>query len=566
MARWAIALAVSGAGLAVGAFTLAVARGHPGYWFAGGSPLEDVALLMTGWLLIGCGIATRLHRTESRVGLLVAAAGFAWFLPEWNNPEVGSSLVFTVGLCLGAACPPLVAQAVVAYPGGRLRSAGERSLLAAAYGVNLLLLGVLQALVFDPQELCTQCPRNLLLVDGHAALAAELVRAGDGLGLAWALAAAVLLGSRALRAPGASRPVLAGGSVYIGLVAAWFAASLDTGYLGAGTFERRLWLAQAAALAVLVAGVGWGWLRVRKARREVARLVVALGRAPSAGGLQSVLAGIVGDPGLVVAYPLEDGEHLVDAGGRTVELPGGLDWTAVVRDGRTVAVLAHRRGLLADAELGGEVTAAARLALENERLQAEVRARVEAVRASRARIVEAGDAERKRLERDLHDGAQQRLVALSLSVRLLRERSPDVEMLERADVELRAAIEELRELAHGLYPAVLADEGLGAAVEALAEESRVPLRVGALPGERFAAALESAAYAVVAETARAATGALAVCAGCAGSTLEVEVEAPGFDGLDVVALEDRVGSLDGRLAVANGAGRVTIRAELPCGS
>ena len=213
------------------------------------------------------------------------------------------------------------------------------------------------------------------------------------------------------------------------------------------------------------------------------------------------------------------------------------------------------------------MTAAAALALENERLQAEVRSRLEELRGSRARIVAAGDLERKRLERDLHDGAQQRLVALSLSLRLARLRAPESEELGRAEGELAAAIEELRELARGIFPAVLADDGLSAAVHALAEEAPVPVRVGAIPERRFDQALETAAYTVVAETVRAASGSVAVSALEAEGRLTIELETSSLNGLDVVALEDRLGALDGRLRVARDAERATtVRVELPCGS
>ena len=149
-----------------------------------------------------------------------------------------------------------------------------------------------------------------------------------------------------------------------------------------------------------------------------------------------------------------------------------------------------------------EVASAARLALENERLQAEARAQLEDLRSSRARIIEAGDAERRRLERDLHDGAQQRLVGLSLALRLVRrELGADrqlVARLDEAEAELAPAVAELRELAHGIHPAVLSDEGLAAAVEALAEDApashrRDCRRSGSL------APVETAAYLVVAE-------------------------------------------------------------------
>src|SRR5205814_1618063 len=156
------------------------------------------------------------------------------------------------------------------------------------------------------------------------------------------------------------------------------------------------------------------------------------------------------DPELAIAYPLTGSGRLVDAFGRPVELTAGRARTTLVSGGRSVAVLGHAPGLLDDEQLVEEVTRAARLGLEHERLQAEVRAHLEELRASRARIIAAGDAERKRLERDLHDGAQQRLVALALALRLLPSQlspqaGPDVmSRLEQADAELDSTISQLR--------------------------------------------------------------------------------------------------------------------------
>jgi signal transduction histidine kinase len=351
-----------------------------------------------------------------------------------------------------------------------------------------------------------------------------------------------------------------------------FAAALEEGLLVNDTLEKRLSLGQAAALIALAGGVAWSWIRSRRARSVVAQLVVDLAESPPPDGLRDVLAGIVGDPELVLAYAVgESVGHLVDARGRSVELSVSQERTSLVRDGHTVAVLAHAPGLLDDEQLVDEVTTAARLALDNERLQAEVRARLEELRASRARIVGAGDVERKRLERDLHDGAQQRLVGLSLSLRLARmQLATNLNALARmdeADAELRRAIAELRELAHGIFPAVLADEGLAAAVEALAEDARVPIRIRGLPEGRYAAPVETAAYTVVAETARVATNGLVVEASRSDDALFVEVETRGVVVLDLVALEDRVGALDGQLVVRRTEdGNVRIRAELPCGS
>jgi signal transduction histidine kinase len=579
MRRVAIAVGVSGLAVVAGLFSLDVARDDPGFWFAGTSGTAGAAFLVAGWALVACGLAFWGRRPASCVGPLLAAAGFAWFLLEWNNPGIGSSLAFTVGLCLYAACPPLVAHAALAYPSGRLSSHVERGVLAASFVASVVVVGVLPALLFDPEaQGCAQCPRNLVNLADNSEAVRELNRAGVYLGLVWAIALAVLLALKLARRSRAllrtSGPVLAAGVVYVSLVAAVFAASLDDGLLSNGTLERRLWFGQAIALVLLTLGVGWSWLRGRRAQDSVARLVVELAQSPPPGGLRESLAAVVGDPELVLAYPLADSGRLVDADGNPVELSNGRARTTLVRDGRAVAVLEHAPGLLDDEHLADDVTAAARLALENERLQAEVRARLEELRGSRARIVEAGDAERKRLERDLHDGAQQQLVALSLSLRLLRtqlpaDARPETSVrLDEADAGVRAAIAELRQLAHGLFPAVLADEGFAAAVEALAEEAKVPFRRCNLPEGRFAAPVETAAYTVVAQLAKTATSTVVIDAERTRDVLTVEVETGDLnDGPELVALEDRVGALDGRLTVQPGAdGRVTVRVELPCAS
>ena len=558
-------LGIAALGLALGAFSLRVARDHPGYWFAGDSAVGAVALLGAGWAILACGLAVCLRGVRP-AGLLLVATGLAWFLPEWNNPGVRSALAFTMGLCLYAACPPLAAHALFAYPRGKLASPTERAGVAISYVGGVLVLGVLPALFFDPRaEGCGACPPNLVLVADRAELADDLTHVGVYLGLGWAVALVTLGAVRLARGSAANRPVMAAGVAYLGCVAATFALSLDRGAISNGTAERRLWLGEAAALVAVALAIAWSWLRGRRARSAVARLVVDLAQSPPPGGLRDALAGIVGDPGLILVYPVAPG-RLVDARGIPAKPAPGQQRTSLIRERNVVAVLGHAPGLLDDEQLVDEVTAASRLALENERLQAEVRARVEELRASRARIVEAGDAERKRLERDLHDGAQQRLVGLALSLRLLCSRLAIPE-LERAEAELRLAVEELRELAHGIFPAVLVDEGFAAAVEALAEDTRVLVHIEGLPEGRLPAAVETAAYTVVAAGADAARSRLVVGATVTEGVLAVDLETDAIEGLDTVGLEDRLGALDGRLAVGPGAdGRSWIHAELPCAS
>jgi signal transduction histidine kinase len=245
--------------------------------------------------------------------------------------------------------------------------------------------------------------------------------------------------------------------------------------------------------------------------------------------------------------------------------------TPIARGGRTLAVVSHDAALLDGSELEHEIGSAARLAIDNERLQAEVLAQLDDLRGSRARIVAAGDAERRRLERNLHDGAQQRLLAVSYDLRLARaaaDTGGDAELsglASRATAEIDGALGELRELAEGIYPAILTEAGLDAALASLADTAPLAVELGEITPDRYPAAIESTAYHTVAEAVHdaAARGAsfAAVAASRAGDRLIVCVEddGAGRDGA-LVHLADRVGALGGSVET----GATTLRAELPC--
>lgn len=562
------------AGIALGSLSLAIARREPASSFAGELPTRAAAELIAGWSLLAVGLAACARRRGRTFGPLLVGASFGWFLLEWNNQGIGSALGFALGLTLYAVAPPLVAHAALVYPGRRLSSRLERLALASAYAGAIGVLGLAPALVFDPAAaICTQCPSNLLLVEPSPRLHDVFNRIGVHAGLAWSLALAVLLLLRLVRSSPALRrlllPVLVPAAVYLGLVAWVFASSLDRGTLGTNSLSRDLWLAQAGALIALAAGVVWGWLRARHTRAAVASLVVEAGASPAPGGLRDKLRRTLRDPSVKVAYRLDDG-RLVDGLGRAIVLDGEV--TPLVRGGESVALLSHRPGLLDDPDLTDEVAAAARLAFENERLQAEMRAQLEHLRMSRARVVAQGDAERRRLERDLHDGAQQRLVGLSLELGLTRSRlgsQPDAGLLAQIDeaaAELETALDELRELAHGLFPVLLAKEGLAAALEALTEEAPVEIEIGALP-QSLSSTAEAAAYFVVSEAIKRSRDTPdKLEARAEGDKLVVELEAD-IAASEIVALEDRVGAAGGTLELAPQAdGRTRIRAELPCGS
>ena len=299
----------------------------------------------------------------------------------------------------------------------------------------------------------------------------------------------------------------------------------------------------------------------------VSELLVKLGEASGTDGLRCLLADALDDESLQLFYWV-DGSW-VTREGRPAALPAS--WTPVELDGQRIGAIAHDPSL--EPEVLASVAAAASLAMRGERLEA-------ALRRSRARIVEAGLKERRRLERNLHDGAQQRLVALSLTLRIAQNqiaKSPEkaAKMVGDAQEELTRALEELRELARGIHPAVLSDRGLQAAVEALAVRSPLPVKLVEVPGERLPEPVEAAAYFVIAE----ALTNVAKYANASNATVavrrvnghaEVEVRDDGVGGADpgrgtgIRGLVDRVGALDGTLALDSPPGSgTTLRAEIP---
>jgi signal transduction histidine kinase len=245
-------------------------------------------------------------------------------------------------------------------------------------------------------------------------------------------------------------------------------------------------------------------------------------------------------------------------------------------DGVTLAALIHDPSVLANPKLLAGVSAAARLALENARLQAELRAQLREVRESRGRIVQAGDDERRRIERNLHDGAQQRLLGIRLALRLARKNAGPLEpQLAEIDAELGGALEELRTLARGLHPPILTEEGLRPALETLARRAAIPVEVTARRAARFTPAVETAAYYVASEAlANAVKHAHAshvrIDLAQVGASAVVEVIDDGAGGADprgggLRGLRDRVEALDGSLAIESRHGHGTrLRAEFPC--
>ena|GEM_PF-2172773 len=355
----------------------------------------------------------------------------------------------------------------------------------------------------------------------------------------------------------------------------------STDYFGPWAFGPGIGLVL-LALALPVAVLALAMLdALRTLECTVARALL-LPRAAAGAPVRELLAESLGDHSVAIAYWLPDREIFVDETGRRVDLPhraSGRTWTTVERDGRPVAAIVHDAALDTTSELVQAAAAASSLAIDNERLKADLRARLEELRVSRLRIVEATDAARRRIERDLHDGAQQQLVALALELRLLHRRVEDqpeiTPLVDSLSHRLASALAELRELARGIHPTILTDQGLAPAIEALADRAPVEVRASVGVEGRLSEPVEAAAYFVVAEALTnvvkyAQASAVDVDLRRDDGAVLVVVADDGVGGVDLAAgsglrgLVDRLAAVDGVLEIESPEGGGTrLRARIP---
>ncbi len=540
--------------------------------------------LGTGWGFIGTGLYASSRRPRSNMGLLMIAVGFAGLLKALAFSN--DSVIFTIGSLGELLIYALLIHLLLSFPSGRLDSRLDRVLVAIAY-FNTTVVQLAAFVLIDPQQGCAQCPANPLLID-HADTAAGVISAAQ-LDIAIAVLGAVVASLyRRWRDSSHSQrrsfaPVLAVGSLTFVLLM----ASLIVEQAGlSSSIDDGLTLALFGTLACLPFAFLTGLLRFRFSQVEaVSSLVARLGGGVGRGSLRDALAEALGDPEVELAYWVPNRDAYVDSAGRPMQLdpaPKGKIATVIEHEGRRVGAIVHDAELAEERDLVRAVGATAALTLENERLDAELRAHVDELRASRARIVTAGYAERQRLERDLHDGAQQRLMALGINLRLARELvTSDTQeaaaLLDASLEELNQATRELRELARGIHPAVLTDRGLDAALNGLAGRSPVPVELVQTLDERLPSSVESAVYFVVAEAltniaryAQAQTVRVTVVR--SNGHVDVQVSDDGVGGADAAhgsglrGLSDRVAALDGHLELtsANGNG-TTVQATIPCG-
>ncbi|HEX5592715.1 MAG TPA: histidine kinase [Solirubrobacterales bacterium] len=451
-------------------------------------------VLAAGWSFAFTGLYAWDRRPSNNTGLLMTAAGFAWFFQALSASN--NEWVFALGV-IGQNLPfAILVHLLVTFPSGRLRTRAQVIAVSLGY-LAVGPLSLIWALFVDPstQSGCEDCPENPILIGGAEGVANAV---------------------NALQA-----------------------------------------ITGCTAIAIAIVILYRNWRRSSAAERRVLTPVFATGGTAFAILLVQLIGGELGAP-------------------HTFQVIAFVTAVAIFACLPFAFLLGLLRSRIGRAD---EITSA--LGAENEQLTAELEAKVEELRASRHRIVEAGYAERRRVERDLHDGAQQRLMALTMTLRLAREKldgdpGTSAELLDEAMEELAAATAELREFARGIHPVVLSDRGLAAALGGLAERSPVPVEIAAAPAERLPMPVESAAYFVVAESltnvARYADAELAtVRVERRDGALEVEVSDDGAGGADPDAgtglrgLADRVAALDGSLSVRSEAGKgTTVEARIPC--
>jgi signal transduction histidine kinase len=523
---------------------------------------EATLSLLIGWSFVGAGLVAWWLWPDNRTGMLMTLVGFLWRIgqlefvaePEW---------VHEVGAWVRPIHVAVFAHLLLAFPSGRLGSNLVRALVVATY----LDIGVLS----NAPQITDDAALAEILYDLSFAIAAVLY-----LGVIGVLAYRWHTGSRAWRRTVGS--LLWPGSIAVALIVVFAVSEVLDHPLG----EAPGLLFRLAFLVIPFAFLA-GLLRSRLARASVAELVVELGQ-PRPTGLRDALVRALDDPTLELAYWLPDEQRFVDLSGDPVELPAPGDprmATLVEREGTRVAALVHDQGLAHDPELLRAVSAAAGLALENERLQAQLRARLAELRASRARIVQAGDLERKRIERNLHDATQQRLTSVAIALGLAESKlttDPQAAgaILDQARDGLSVALAELRDLSQGIHPSVLTERGLATAVEDLALTAPIRTSVTSALRERLPEQVEAGAYYVVAEAlANVAKHSRASSAAVSLSTrnglLVLSVDDDGVGGADprqgsgLRGLVDRVQALGGTLAVESPPGGGTaLRAEIPC--
>jgi len=545
------------------------------------SLLEFAMFLAVGLGLVLSGVAAWRSQPNGRPGFLLVLAGWLWLAAGLRRSS--DPLAFTTGVTLTLMYQPPLLQLALSFPTGTLKTRLQK--VAVGFFFSLwLAIAVANWAFFDPRlhvAAGESTSRNLLLLWDDLALttaignAARVVQICVGLAIVLLLAMRWHAGTPAYRSsflPLGFALILKTGATI------WVAAAVVQ-FSGPQASEALLW--QYPATAVVPLAVLVGLWRYRFARGALSELMVEIGSAPLNERLTDALRKTVRDPSLELWQWSPGQPGFVDGHGRARELPAEHSGRAAMvleRKGLPVGALVFDQALRDQPQLLEAVRSATSLTLDNRNMEQQLREQLIEVRRSRERIVTAGDARRRQLERDLHDGAQQRLVAVAMELARARRLAPDGdvrELIGHAAGELNTALGELRELARGVYPPSLRERGLAGSLTALAERTPVPMDVRVELAAPVPPAVELAAYFICAEavtnTAKHA-GATMIRARAAGTAdqLTVVVEdngrggaAPGPDG-GLMGLADRAAALGGTLDVVSPPGQgTTVTAVLP---
>jgi signal transduction histidine kinase len=543
-----------------------------------GGPDQALQASLLAWLILPYvlgGLFAWYRKPENQFGRLMIAAGFATLLSSLSSGT--SNLAITLGMAFDLAPFAFFMHVFLAFPTGTLRNRGERMLVGATYAVaSLNIVGLILG-GYDPA--------NAIAVVDAPGLAADLLRvqliAVGGLLL---VAFAIMVTRRGV----AGRPL----PTPVKVLVSFFSLALVMGAVllltqaleipldASLAIQRTMFIVAGFAPFVFLIAI----LDARLARSAVGDLLVELRSDPEPTDLSEPLSRALRDPTVSLAYWLPQYDTWADQDGRPVSLPGHDDprsVTLIDSDGGHMAALIHDPSLDDEPELLEAVGAVAGIALENGRLHVELKAKLQELEGSRERVIEAGQQERKRLERNLHDGAQQRLIALSLELGMYATKlgvDPEAQsQIQAARKEIAVSLEELRAVARGLHPAVLTGHGLGVALESAAARATVPVRLNVAVEKRLDESIEVAAYYVVTESLanigkHAHAHRATVDVTREGDELVVEVVDDGVGGADseqgtgLRGLADRVEAQGGRLRVWTPRGGGTrVRAEMPCG-
>jgi len=550
--------------------------------YSSGSTGAALATMFAGLAAIVAGCIHRWTQRSGALGVLAAALGVTWLAAEWIGWSDGPAWVRSVAMIVAPLSIPVVVHLLAVIPNGRIIRRLDRIFVTAAYGGAVVFSFALAA-VRDPfrDRYCWRnCTENSLLVHSAPNTARALITVALGASSATTLVAGALAIGRLRVMPRRRRRQLLPltvPAVAVAWASAGYAAALvadpDEGGANHSIFVG-ITVARAAALMAVAAGLMINAARVIRMRHSIGRLATELGEAPPPGSLKAALARSLGDDQLDVAYWSPERNAYLDQNGQTVQLQPGPSQTItpIARSGQRIAVVVHDRNLAATTDLEGAIGSASRLAVDNERLRAETLAQLADLRASLARIVDTSDGTRRRLERDLHDGAQQRLLVLLLELRLAHLDAKAVgndhlsERLSVADELTMRALLELRDLAHGIYPAILSESGLGPALASFADVAPLRVELVDVPTARLTDEAEAVAYLTVTAASaraerRASTSLVATFgSGPGGLSIDIVDDGSGRADDELDHLRDRLGAIGATLDLDDS----RVRAVIPC--